>query len=202
MLKKMSVTAVLLTCLWIGGCANQKAPAEAALKAAEDAVNAGAAEATKYVPEQWKAVTDALAAAKDSFNKGDYKAALAGAQDVAQKAKDATAAAAAKKDQLVKAWNDMSAGVPGMVEAVKSRVDILSSSKKLPAGLDKGKLESAKASLAAASQAWGDASEAYKAGNVSDATSKAGVAKDKAVEAMRTLGMSVPAAAGAPPAGK
>jgi hypothetical protein len=202
MLKKLSVALVLLTCLWIGACANQKAPAEAALKAAEDAVNAAAPEATKYVPEQWKAVTDALAAAKDSFNKGDYKAALAGAQDVAQKANDAAAAAAAKKDQLVKAWNDMSAGVPGMVEAVKSRVDILSSSKKLPAGLDKAKLESAKGSLAAASQAWGDASEAYKAGNVSDATSKAGVAKDKAVEAMRTLGMSVPAAAGASPAGK
>ena len=202
MLKKLSVTFVLLTCFLIGACASQKAPAEAALKAAEDAVNAAAPDATKYVPDQWKAVTDALAAAKESFNKGDYKAALAGAQDVTQKAKDAAAAAAAKKDQLVKAWNDMSAGVPGMIAAVKSRVDILSSSKKLPAGMDKAKLESAKASLAAASQAWGDASEAYKAGNVSDAASKAGAAKDKAVEAMGTLGMSVPAAAGAPPAGK
>ncbi|HEY6929069.1 MAG TPA: hypothetical protein VJA66_05270 [Thermoanaerobaculia bacterium] len=202
MLKKLSVTLVLLTCILIGACASQKAPAEAALKAAEDAVNAAASDATKYVPDQWKAVTDALAAAKESFNKGDYKAALAGAQDVTQKVKDAAAAAAAKKDQIVKAWNDMSAGVPGMIEAVKSRVDILSSSKKLPAGLDKAKLESAKASLAAASQAWGDASEAYKAGNVSDAASKAGVAKDKAVEAMGTLGMSVPSAAGAPPAGK
>src|SRR5262245_56155518 len=195
MLKKLSVILVLLTCFWIGACANAKAPAEAALKAAEDAVNASAAEASKYVPDQWKSVTDALAAAKDSFNKGDYKAALAGAQDVTQRAKDAAAAAAAKKDQLVKAWNDMSAGIPGMIDAVKSRVDILSSSKKLPAGMDKTKLDGAKASLAAASQAWGDASEAYKAGNVSDAVSKAGVAKDKAVEAMRALGMSVPAAA-------
>jgi hypothetical protein len=85
--------------------------------------------------------------------------------------------------------------VPQMAAAIKSRVDILSQSKKLPAGLDKAKLDGAKAGLAAVSQGWTEASEAFKSGNVSDAVAKARAAKDKAVEVMTALNMTVPQAA-------
>jgi hypothetical protein len=89
----------------------------------------------------------------------------------------------------------MSAGVPKMAEAIKSRVDILSQSKKLPAGLDKDKFEGAKAGLAALNQSWTEASDAFKSGNVSDAIAKATAAKTKAVEVMTALNMKVPEAA-------
>jgi hypothetical protein len=79
--------------------------------------------------------------------------------------------------------------------AIQSRVDILSQSKKLPAGLDKAKLEGAKAGLTALNQTWTEASEAYKAGNLTDAIGKATAAKDKAAEVMTALNMQLPAAA-------
>lgn len=186
---------VLLSCCLVVACGQDKKLAEAALKTADDAVNAVSPDVSKYAPDSWKAVTELLAGAKDAFARGDYKAALASANQIPDKIKEATAAAMAKKDELTKAWNDMSAGLPQMVDAIKSRVDVLSASKKLPAGMDKAKLDDAKAGLAAATQSWGEASEAFKAGNLTDALAKANAVKDKAVAIMQSLGMSVPAAA-------
>ncbi len=82
-----------------------------------------------------------------------------------------------------------------MAEAIKSRVDILSQSKKLPAGLDKTKLDGAKAGLAALNQSWTEAADAFKSGKVTDAVAKAKAAKDQAVEVMTALNMTVPQAA-------
>jgi hypothetical protein len=147
------------------------------------------------MPDQVKSIEDALAGAKASFEKNDFKAALTGAQDVAAKAKDLGAAAAAKKAQLTKSWEEMSSGVPKMAEAIKSRVDILSQSKKLPAGLDKAKLDGVKTDLATLNQSWTEAYGAYQSGNVNDAVAKAEAAKTKAVEIMTALNMTVPQAA-------
>ena len=179
-----------------------KAPAAAAITAAQSALDAVKGEAVKWVPDQVKSVESAIADAKASFEKNDYKAALAGAQAAAAKAKDlgpaataAATAAAAKKAELTTAWEDMSGGVPKMAEAIKSRVDILSQSKKLPAGMDKGTLDGAKAGLATLNQSWTEASDAFKSGNMTDAVAKATAAKAKAVEVMTALNMSVPEAA-------
>lgn len=172
-----------------------KAPAAAAITAAQSALDAVKTEAATYVPDQVRSVEATLASAKASFEKQEYKAALTSAQDVAAKAKDIGAAAAAKKAELAKTWEDMSGGLPKMAEAIKSRVDILSQSKKLPAGLDKDKLEGAKTGLATVNQSWTEASDAYKSGNMADAIAKATAAKAKAVEVMTALNMSVPEAA-------
>src|SRR5262245_6065062 len=172
-----------------------KAPATAAITAAQGAIDAVKGEAAKYVPDQLRTLESTLASAKASFEKQDYKAALASAQDVASKAKDLGAAAAAKKAELEKSWESLSGCLPKMAEAIKSRVDILSQSKKLPAGLDKDKLESAKAGLASLNQTWTEASAAFQAGNMTDAIAKAQTAKAKAVEAMTALNMPVPEAA-------
>jgi len=52
-----------------------------------------------------------------------------------------------------------------------------------------------RAGLDALNKSWTEAADAYKAGNLSDAISKAKAAKDKAVEAKTALNMQVPAAA-------
>ena len=67
----------------------------------------------------------------------------------------------------------MSAGLPKMIEAAKSRVGILSKSKKLPANVTKEKFDAAKADLAAAAQGWTDAMAAYSGGGIADAVAKA-----------------------------
>lgn len=189
MLKTPWKSLLVLVCAATLACNSGKAPAEAAMKLAEEAVNAARGEAEKLVPDDFKSLSDDLNIAKDQLTKGDYKAALASAQGIQQKANDVMAKAKAKKDELTKAWTDLAASVPGMVDAVKAKVDSLSAMKKLPKGMDAGKLAAAKEGLANAQTAWGEAQDAFKAGNWSDAIAKATAVKDKAASAMATLGM-------------
>ena len=184
-----------VACVLAVACNSGKAPAEAALKLAEEAVNSARAEAETLVPDDFKSLSDDLTAAKDAFGKGDYKGALASAQSIQQKANDVIAKAKAKKDELTASWNAVAADVPKMVEALKSRVDILSQSKKLPKGLDAATFTSAKDNLTAATAAWGEATAAQAAGKWSEAMAKANDAKAKATAAMSALGMQAGGAA-------
>jgi len=109
--------------------------------------------------------------------------------------KDFVAAAAAKKAELGKTWEEQSKLLPNMIAAIRSRVDVLSKSKKLPATLDKEKFEGAKTGLAEIDKTWGEASRAFKEGGLADALAKAKSVKEKAIEIMTTLGMKVPEAA-------
>ena len=197
MMKRLVSRSVVLVVLLflVVGCASDKKPAEQAINLAEDALSAVKAEAMKYVPDQVKAVEGAITAAKDSFGKKDYKAALNAAKDLPAKVKELAAAAASKKEELTKAWGEMSAGLPKMLDAIKSRVDILSKSRKLPANLDKAKFDGVKAGYEEATKVWTDATSAFGAGNLADAMAKAKAVKDKAVEVMTTLGMQIPEAA-------
>lgn len=190
-----SVFAVVLAIVLVAGCSSEQGAAEQALKAAEELINKARAEAAKYVPEQFSGLEAALASAKETMKKGDYKAALAAATDLSAKAKETAAAAAAKKNDLMLSWEGMSGGVPKMVDALKSRIDILSESKKLPANVTQAQFDNAKSGLASIQQQWTEASEAYKAGNLTDAVAKAKWSRDKAAEIMSSLGMPVPAAA-------
>jgi len=189
------IAVVLVGLMLVVGCSRDKEPAEAAIKAAEAAVNAAKAEAGKFVPDQVKGLEDALKGAKAAFEKKEYTQALNAAKDLPAKAKELVAAAAAKKAELTKSWEEMAAGLPKMVEAIKSRVDILSKSKKLPKGMDKATFEGAKAGLGEITQTWTDAENAYKGGNIADALAKANAVKAKATEIMTALGMQPPAAA-------
>src|SRR4030042_5711931 len=187
MKKWLKPMVLMVLVLFVVACASGKKPAEEAIKAAETAIDAAKGEAVKYVPDQVKGLEDGLKAAKDAFAKKDYKAALSAAKDLPGKAKDLAAAAAAKKAELTKAWEDMSGGLPKMVEAIKSRVDVLSKSKKLPANLDKAKFDGVKAGLPEVTQMWDDAQKAFSGVNLADALSKATAIQDKAVEMMTTL---------------
>jgi hypothetical protein len=183
---------VLAATVLLAGCSSDKGPAEQAIKAAEDAFNAVKAEAVKYVPDQVKSVEGAIAAVKDKFSKNDYKAALTEAGAIPGKVKELTAAAAAKKEELTKAWGSLSEGLPKVVEAIQSRVDILLKSKKLPSEMTAGKLEQVKAGLDAIKNEWGQAQESFKSANLMDAVAKAGGVKAKAKEVLEVLGMPVP----------
>ena len=105
------------------------------------------------------------------------------------------AAAKAKKDELTKTWTELSQGLPKMVEAIQSRVDILSQSKKLPANLTAEKFEQAKSGLAAAKEEWAKALENFKGGMLTEAIAMANSVKKKAVQTMEILGLPVPVGA-------
>ena len=187
--------------LFVVACGSgNKEAATVAIKAAEDSYNAVKGEVLKYIPDQAKGVEDAIKGAKENFDKGNFDAALAAAKPIPDKVKELTTAVAAKKAELGKSWEEMSGGLPKMLEAIKSRLDILSASKKLPENMDKAKLEGAKGGYEAAAKMWDDAKAAFSGGNVADAVTKAKTVKERAVEVMTTLGMQVPAAAAPVPA--
>lgn len=189
------VIALFMGAVLFIACASDKGPAEQAIKAAEEAVNAAKSEATKFVPDQMKALESGIAAVKDKFGKGDYKAAITEAQALAGKAKGVLDAAKAKKEELTKTWANLSQGLPKMVEAIQSRVDILSQSKKLPANLTAEKFAEAKSGLTAAKEEWAKALESFKAEKFSEAISMANSVKEKAAKTMEILGLPVPAGA-------
>ena len=131
-MSKRAILAVmaLSLCVAIVACSTAKAPAEAAIKAADEALAGVKSEAAVYVPDQLQSAEDTLASARASFEKGEYQQALTSAKDLPGKAKDLAAAVSAKKDELAKSWQEMSGGLPGMLNAIQSRVNILSKSRK------------------------------------------------------------------------
>ncbi len=191
MLKRLGF--VMIAAVALAACSSQKVPAQAAVTAAEQAFAAVSAEAVKVLPDQTKDVQTALDSAKAALAKGDYQAALTEAQGLTAKISALASAVAAKKAELVQSWAALSAGLPQVIEAIKSRVDILAKAKKLPAGMDAAKLDSVKTGLASITQAWGEATAAAGANDVAGAVAKAAMVKSKAGEMLATLGMPVPA---------
>jgi len=186
-----------LAAVLIAACANQKAPAEQAIASADSALTNIRDMATHYAPDQLQAIDAQLNSAKDSLNKGDYKAVLAampGINSAISNLKDTASAkqqeAQAANDKAKDAWGPMSSDVPKMVDAIQSRVDILSKSHHLPKGVTKDSLAAAKSSVDSMKAAWGDASNAATSGDYSSAVSKGQAVKDQASQVMHSLGMS------------
>jgi hypothetical protein len=186
--------ALVLAAFAIAGCANKMAPAQKAIADIEAAVAAAGEDATKYIPEQVQAVNDQVANLKAMFDKKDYKGVLAAAPAVLTQAQGLTSAAAAKKTEMMDTyageWSTLSSSVPEAVAAIQSRVDVLSKSKKLPAGMDAATLDSVKASLAEANTMWSQATEAQAAGDLEQAVTLAQQVKSRTDELLTTLGMT------------
>lgn len=181
----------------VTSCANQKAPAEQAIAGAETSLAAVRDTAQKYAPDQLQAVEDQLKGLKDSLAKGDYRSVLTGAPTVSSaisslkeaaetKKAEAEAALARAKD----AWGPASADVPKMVEALAKRVETLSKSHRLPKGVTKEGLASAKSGLEALKSQWGEATSAAASGDYTTAMNKAEAVRTKAAELMKSVGMS------------
>ena len=186
--------ALVLAAFAIAGCANKMAPAQKAIADIEAAVAAAGEDATKYIPDEVQAVNDEVANLKAMFDKKDYKGVLAAAPAVLTQAQGLTSAAAAKKTEMMDAyageWSTLSSSVPEAVAAIQSRVDVLSKSKKLPAGMDAATLDSVKTSLAEANTMWSQATEAQAAGDLEQAVTLAQQVKTRTDELLTTLGMT------------
>jgi hypothetical protein len=90
---------------------------------------------------------------------------------------------------VVKAWNEAGASLTKMMDAAKSRLDILAQSKKLPKGMDKAIVAQAQADLSTLQSGWASAVEQFKSGDMSGAVAKASALKAKGLELLKTLGL-------------
>jgi hypothetical protein len=185
----------LVIVILLAACSSSKEPATAAIKAAEDSFAAARSEAVKYVPDQAKSVEDAIKAAKASFEKGNFDEALNAANAIPEKVKEMNASVAVRKENLTRNWAEITGGVPEMLEAIKSRLETVKASKRLPKSLDKAKLEQAEMHYEVAATMWDEAQRLYSEGNVNDVIAVAKIAKEESLEAMKILDMQAPEAA-------
>ena len=190
----LSVLAITMA-----ACAGQKEPAQKVLADIEATVTAASTEAAKYVPDQLMEVQTKYAELKASFDKQDYAAVISGAPPVFAAAQTLATAAAAKKDEVLKALNDkwmvLAGTVPEYATAVQNRIDVLrkKSGKKAAAGLD---LDAAKLSLDQATSLWSKAQAAFAGGNMDEAVRTAQDVKSRveAVAATLKLDLTAPSA--------
>lgn len=197
MIRKIASLTVCAVALLIGACAGQKGPATEAVNKAESALAAMRDEAARYAPAELQQVEGAVATARDSLAKGDYKAALAAASGATTQLGSLQQAVAAKKAEAVAAadqakaqWTQISTDVPQMLEAVGSRIDTLKQSRSLPKSLSKDSFETAQRSLTAMKENWSQATSLFAQGNASEAVAKGQAARQSGTEALQLLGMN------------
>ena len=135
-----------------------------------------------------KAVEARYASAKDLVSKQDYKGALATASEIPAKVKAALAAAAARKDELVKAVSDAAAELPRMIADLKEKVAALARSKKLPRGVDKAAVEKAEQGVAALDAGWQKLWAQVKDGAYEAAVESSKALKAQAQEIAKSIG--------------
>ncbi|MGO9935776.1 MAG: hypothetical protein ACLPV8_28755 [Steroidobacteraceae bacterium] len=186
-----------LALMVLAACAGQKEPARNLIADIDATVTAASAEAGKYVPDQLIAVQSKLGDLRAAFDRQDYAAVVKGAPAVLASAQMLAAAAAAKKDEVLKAlddqWVHLAATVPAYFPAIQNRLTFLSkkSSKQAAAGID---LAAASAALADAASLWSKAQAAFAAGNMSEAVATATDVKSKLEAVAATLKLDLGAA--------
>ena len=199
--KTVLAGALVAALLFAAGCANKQAPATKAVADAEAALATFRDEAGQLAATELQAAEAAIADMKARLASKDYDAVVAGAPALSQQIetlRTTTAERRAEREQANEAakvtWATMSGDVPKMVQAIQSRVDVLSKSRRLPGNLDKAKFEAARADFEQMKAAWGEASAAASSGNAIDAVSRGEAVKAKGAEVMQALGMKVAAA--------
>jgi hypothetical protein len=189
----LAMAAVLLA-----GCANKMEPAKNAIAGIEAAIAAAGPDAAQYIPDQLQAVTSQLNDLKMKFDQKDYKGVLAAAPALLTQAQGLAGAAGSAKQAAQAAalqalngeWTALSTDIPAQMAAVASRVNILSKSKKLPAGLDAASFDAVRSGTDQAKALWDQATAAQASGNMEQAVTAARQVKGNLDAAMAALGMT------------
>jgi len=190
--KSWKLVAALAGLLALAAC-SQKDPAQEAITAAENALNAVYEDAQKYVPERYAEVKAELETARTAFNEERYADAIAAVRDLPAHAEELAKEAAAAKEQRVAEmnadWARLSGSLPERLAGVGSRLDELGRMRRLPDGMDKPLLAEAKAAFASAETAWDEAGAAFTAGDLETAVGKARDVEGMAQDLVARLGM-------------
>lgn len=170
-------TLLVLSALSLAACADPKAPAAAALKAADDALATVKVEASRYVPDQTQSIENAIASARETFAKGDYPSVIAATTELPAKVTALTSAVAARKTELITAWATLES-MTTTIENVRVRIDTLTKSGKYPKGVTQATVDDTSTRLDAAAKTWSDAKTAFSAGDLVGAVAAGGQARD------------------------
>jgi hypothetical protein len=187
----------LAATLMLAACASQKEPAEKAVAQVESSLAEFRADAEKYAAEELKAVDTSVTKLRNNLAGKDYSSVVRSATAVATEVKSLKQTVATRKADMEATmaaaqaeWTDLSAKVPPMVEAIQTRVDTLSKSRKLPKNLDKAGFETVKTDLETMKTEWTEAGSEFASGMAADAVRKARAAKARGDELLAKLEMT------------
>jgi DNA repair exonuclease SbcCD ATPase subunit len=187
-LARSALLSLACAALLLAACADYETPAKESLAKVEASLNNVARDASKYAPDELKAVQDELAAAKAKFESGDYEQALLGARSVAAAVPKLATTAGQKRTafmkQLADDWQKMSTELPKTMDSIGAKIGKLAKAKTKPEGFDQAKTD-----FDAAKQTLAEATKASASGNLEEAVTKAKAVADKAKAIMATLGM-------------
>lgn len=172
--------------------------ADAAMATLQSSYEAVKKDAEQYLPEQADLIDEAIAKVKRTIEQGEYRRAAREAQELTGKVSELGAVLGAKKAALVKAWDGVAASLPGAVDSLQTKIDELSKTTQLPAGVTKEAVEAARAAMPALTALWEEAKAAFASADLSGALAKAQAARAKAVEILAALGLPVPESLASP----
>jgi hypothetical protein len=185
---RMSGMGLLAFALALAACADYKGPAQETLDKVQATLDGVAKTASKYAPDDLKVVQDELNAAKASFDKGDYEAALVQARQAGGKLPDLATTANEKKNvqmhKLAIEWTKLSADLPAQLDTIGAKLTKLGKAHNPPAAYAQAKTD-----FDGAKQTLTEATTASAAGDVETAVDKARAVAEKAKSIMTALGM-------------
>jgi len=184
------LAALAVASLVLSAVACNKGPAQEALEEAERALAAARPDLEKYLPEELAELTAAAQDARSRLEEGRYTDALKVAQDLPLKIQLAVGAATVAKSELVARWKEMSATVPGLVQAIDAKVAELAAANTLPKGMDDAGFAAARTGVGSVTQAWSEATAAFQEGDVPRAVRTAQDVKAKAEALAGMLGIA------------
>lgn len=189
-LTRFAALAALLAA--VAAC-SQKVPAEEAIAAAENALQAVYEDAQKYVPERYVEVKGQLEKARAAFREERYADAIAAVKDVPAQAEQLAKEAVDAKQKAIAAlnadWVRLSGSLPGLLGGIGTRLGELGKMRRLPQGIDRQLLDEANAAHASAQSAWDEAGTAFNAGDLEGAVGKARDVESMAQDLVTRLGM-------------
>ena len=190
-MKRTLLLMLVLGATVVAGCGPNQGAAQVSITAAQAAFDAAKDQAMMIVPEEALGIQAAIDGAKASMEKGEFKAAIDSANVIPAKVKAMADGLGAKAAEMQAAWEKMKE-FPQALVALNAQVVKLARAKQLPKGIDAAKVDAAKAALGTITQNWTEAQAAFQSGNLAEAMTKAGMAKQAAVDAMNSLSMALP----------
>jgi hypothetical protein len=172
---------------------SQKDPANEAIEAAANALNAVYEDAQKYVPGRYAEVKGKLDSARKAFDEERYADAIAAVKDVPAEAEALAKEAATAREKHIAGlnadWARIEGSLPDLLAGIGGRLEELGRMRRLPEGMDRQLLEEAKAAFESAKAAWDEAASQHANGDLEAAVSTAKGAEGMAQDLVGRLGM-------------
>lgn len=186
-LKKTSLFVAVGT-LVLAGCGGGEGAAEAALAAADAAIGSVQSEAAMVAPDRLAELTNAAAAAGELIAAGSFAEATTAAGAIPAQVEQLQADLPALREELTQAWETLGIAMLRNLGDVQAKLEEYSG-QRLPAGATPEQMEAARATFAAAPEAWTAAESAWKAGDLAGAMNQGLALRARVSEAMTTVGL-------------